>query len=146
MTFQFWRPPYGTNLDPYEVRGEARARRFAQNFEIYNGVGFGNALTAAQILAQAKDATLPLNLMEDVFCEQVEIQHSAGYFWAMFQVGDRLCDLDSELGGEGAMWLMLYSLKLMSNDDFDRMLKLGKQVRHRSTEFIMDEIAESARD
>jgi hypothetical protein len=146
MSFQFWQPPYGTDLDPLEAKGEEQARRFAQNFKLYEDRGFEGALKQVQIVSQAQGTTM-WRQHSSFFCKMIDVREQSHSFGTMFDVGERLWELNMRFGIEGAMWLILHSLVLMKDKDFDHMLQLGSKLQFRfDTDTTIEKIVQAARD
>jgi hypothetical protein len=138
MTFQFWQPSYGTNLDPYAAKGKRRAVIFAQNFNLYNNLDFDGILTQAQILSHANEAIYYGHF--SVFCELIGMSDQCEAFSKMLIIGGNLRDLET-LGDQGVSWFILHSLGHMEENDFSRMLYRGGEVKGQSAAHIMDTIA-----
>jgi hypothetical protein len=130
-------------LNPLDAHGEEAARRFAHNFKLSGNSGIVGAAVQADILSEARSN---VHGRLQVFCELTGVAGDSATFQALFNAGERSWMLNSELDSLGNKWLHLFTLAIMTDDEFNQILELGTDLKDvDDTKVIIDAIVSFAK-
>jgi hypothetical protein len=137
-----FRIPLNWFQDPANCVGDERVARYVHNFKIQRYFGAKGTLLQCRFVHEAY-LTMPKAELE-CFCTEIGFAETSPTFRFLLETGERFSQLQ-QANYWSTDWLALYFLwPPHDQDDFERLLRIGKLFECKSADVIRDALVHAA--